>query len=235
MLMRLWWGSYARRATVVLAGAWVISVLVHFVIIAVAVRRTRPAPGLAPDALPNRVYYIPPPDRIPPPPGQTESIRYVALAPQTLGVGLGASLMGEQKPVAHDNAPLPGNVTHDSTAPPAPVRAPPTEDSVFTVLEVDSAVVRSASSAAPAYPLSMLNKSISGSVMARYVVDTTGFADTATFEVMRATHVDFVASVKAALPYMRFSPAKMGTRKVRQLVEQEFTFKITPPKEPGKP
>jgi hypothetical protein len=33
-------------------------------------------------------------------------------------------------------------------------------------------------------------------------------------------------AVRAALPYMRFFPAKVGAKKVRQLVEQEFSFKI---------
>jgi hypothetical protein len=45
-----------------------------------------------------------------------------------------------------------------------------------------------------------------------------------------------VKAVREALPYMRFSAAKIGTMKVRQLVEQPFTFKIaTPPPTPGKP
>jgi len=100
-------------------------------------------------------------------------------------------------------------------------------DSVFSVLEVDTAVVRSASSAAPAYPLKLLTAHIMGSVSARYVVDTTGFADTASFEVMKSTNPEFTTAVREALPYMRFTPAKIGSVKVRQLVEQQFSFKIT--------
>ena len=99
-------------------------------------------------------------------------------------------------------------------------------DSVFTILEVDSAVVRSQSSAAPAYPLELLTKKIQGSVNARYVVDTTGFADTTSFEVLTSTNEGFVRAVRDALPYMRFMPAKIGSTKVRQLVEQQFSFRI---------
>jgi len=98
---------------------------------------------------------------------------------------------------------------------------------VFSVLEVDTAVVRSASSAAPAYPLKLLTAHIMGSVSARYVVDTTGFADTASFEVMKSTNPEFTTAVREALPYMRFTPAKIGSVKVRQLVEQQFSFRIT--------
>jgi protein TonB len=87
--------------------------------------------------------------------------------------------------------------------------------------------VRAANSAAPAYPLKLLAARIMGYVAARYVVDTTGFADTTSFSVLKATNPEFITAVKEALPYMRFTPAKIGSMKVRQLVEQQFTFKIT--------
>jgi hypothetical protein len=32
--------------------------------------------------------------------------------------------------------------------------------------------------------------------------------------------------VREALPFMRFSPAKMGNTVVKQIVEQEFSFRI---------
>ena len=104
----------------------------------------------------------------------------------------------------------------------------PLTDSVFTEFEVDSAVVRSQNSAAPAYPLDLLQKHVEGAVLARYVVDTTGFADTSSFVVVRSSDSGFVRAVRDALPYMRFSPAKLGARRVRQLVEQSFTFRINP-------
>ena len=61
---------------------------------------------------------------------------------------------------------------------------------------------------------------------AQYVVDTSGFADTTSLRIIRSTHPDISASVRDALPYMRFRPAKIGSASVRQLVEQEFRFKI---------
>jgi outer membrane biosynthesis protein TonB len=99
---------------------------------------------------------------------------------------------------------------------------------VFTELEVDSAVVRSALSAGPAYPLDLLAKHVEGMALVRYVVDTTGFADTESFTVIQTTDPGFARAVRDALPYMRFSPAKIGPKKVRMLVEQPFTFKISP-------
>jgi TonB family protein len=91
---------------------------------------------------------------------------------------------------------------------------------------VDTAVVRYEDSAAPAYPETMLKRHIEGMVLVQYVVDTTGHADTASFRVLQATHLEFAKSVKTTLPNMRFHPAKMGTRLVAQLVEQPFVFKI---------
>jgi TonB family protein len=119
-----------------------------------------------------------------------------------------------------------GRSAPDSATVPAVAPLPGPPDSVFSVLEVDSAVVRSATSAAPAYPLKLLQAHITGVVLVRYVVDTTGFADTTSFKVLNSPNEAFVQAVRDALPYMRFSPAKIGNMKVRQLVEQPFTFRI---------
>jgi TonB family protein len=97
---------------------------------------------------------------------------------------------------------------------------------VFSILEVDSSVARYPGSAAPAYPLALLREGVQGSVTTQYVVDTSGYADTSSLKVLRSSHPDFTASVRSALPYMRFFPAKVGDKRVRQLVEQEFSFRI---------
>jgi protein TonB len=97
---------------------------------------------------------------------------------------------------------------------------------VFSQLEVDSTVARYPGRAAPAYPNEMLKQGVQGSVTTQYVVDTSGFADTTSLKIMRTSNPEFADAVRAALPYMRFFPAKVGTKKVRQLVEQEFSFKI---------
>jgi hypothetical protein len=99
-------------------------------------------------------------------------------------------------------------------------------DSVMTELQVDSVAVRYEDSAAPPYPESMLKKKIEGTVIVQYVVDTTGHADTSTFSVLFASHREFAASVKNTLPLMRFRPALMGLKKVKQLVQQPFAFRI---------
>ena len=227
--MRLWTTSYARRKRASVAGA--VSVATHAVLLGAWVAATLPAASLPADGLTNRLYYIPPPNKPPPSEGSRETVRYIAL---TNGPGQGpgpAAIDPTRKPIsdAPPTRDLGGTPDSSKTAPPAvPTPADETKDSVFTEIEVDSAVVRSQASAAPAYPLDLLAKHIEGMALVRYVVDTTGFADTVSFTVIRATDPGFVRAVREALPYMRFSPAKIGAKKVRQLVEQPFTFKISP-------
>lgn len=102
-------------------------------------------------------------------------------------------------------------------------------DNAFSVLEVDSAVVYDPTSAAPEYPLHLMNQGIEGYAMVRYVVDSTGLVDTTTWRVLNATHGDFAVAVRRALPNMHFRPAMQGGTRVRQLVEQTFRFRIAVP------
>jgi len=101
-------------------------------------------------------------------------------------------------------------------------------DNALTVLEVDSAVVRDPESAAPEYPAHLLAQGIEGFASVRYVVDSTGRVDTLTYRVIQATVPDFAVEVRRILPAMRFRPALQGGRRVRQLVEQTFRFRIAP-------
>jgi hypothetical protein len=102
-------------------------------------------------------------------------------------------------------------------------------DTVLTEIEVDSAVKRYEWSAAPSYPITLLQQNIEGGAFIIYVVDTLGMADTASMQVVKATHPEFVQAVREAMPKMRFRPAILGGYKVRQLVQQNFSFKIQRP------
>jgi protein TonB len=224
-MMRLWASSYSKTTPVMTSAT--LSLVAHTVVIAAWVVATMPAVGLPADSFANRVIYVPPPDRVAGTTGSRETVHYVDLKKEGPGIGDGPRTIGDERPAAPIVDETVGRKAADTTTTPevTPIAGPP--DSVFSVLEVDTAVVRSASSAAPAYPLKLLEARIMGSVSARYVVDTTGFADTASFEVIKATNPEFVTAVREALPYMRFTPAKIGSLKVRQLVEQQFSFKIT--------
>jgi len=218
--------SYVRPVR--LGGAAGLSFVAHALLIGTSVIATRAPLSLSRESLSNRAYYIPPPDKPSHPMGSREAVHYITLT-AGLGIGPGPVNLDARQPVRlAEHSPQAGDRAVDSVSS-APVVGDPQGDSVFTVLEVDSAVVRSQTSAAPAYPLDLLTKHVEGSVTARYVVDTTGFADVESLEVMRSSNEGFARAVRDALPYMRFSPAKIGPHKVRQVVEQSFTFRITPP------
>lgn len=229
-MMRLWKESYARRTPS--RAAAVLSTTAHVLVIAAWVAATLPPAAIALDSIANHIYYIPPPNR-PPPPASGETVHFIALG---RGLGAGPAVV-DPAHRASDAPPSPvagGDV--DSVAVVAPPSAPaPRPDSVYTVLEVDTTVMRSESSAAPAYPLDLLKQHIEGGVVVRYVVDTTGFADTTSLVIVSSTNPGFAQSVREALPYMRFSPAKIGSTKVRQLVQQPFSFRIATPVAAEKP
>ena len=101
-------------------------------------------------------------------------------------------------------------------------------DTAFSVLEVDKIAERYESSAAPIYPHDLIALGVEGLVQAIYVVDTTGLVDTSTVEVVRSDDLRFTESVRNALGSMRFRPALRAGKPVRQLVEQQFRFRIVP-------
>ncbi len=101
-------------------------------------------------------------------------------------------------------------------------------DNALSEIEVDSTVLRDPTSAAPEYPRNLLDRGIEGSASVRFVVGTDGVVDTITYRVLRATHGDFAVAVRRSLNGMRFRPAIRAGTRVRQLVEQTFSFRIAP-------
>ena len=57
------------------------------------------------------------------------------------------------------------------------------------------------------------------SAVIQVAVDTVGFPEGRTARVIRATDPGFAAAVIAVIPAMRFEPARLGERRVRQLFE----------------
>jgi hypothetical protein len=222
-LMRLWLQSRAVRAT--LAGASLVSIAFHAATISTWVIATLPQPNVESGSIANHVFYIPPPDRMPSVNGLGERVTYIKLVPAGGGLGDVLRAATEVPSAAEADAGRHTSSVQDTVAT-SPEPPSTGNDSVYSVLDVDTAAVRSASSAAPAYPLTMLEQHAQGFVNALYVVDTTGFADTTTFVVLEATRPEFVGAVREALPYMRFRPAKIRQTKVRQLVQQRFSFQI---------
>ena len=99
---------------------------------------------------------------------------------------------------------------------------------VYFEFQVERPAKRLADSVVLHYPDMLRSGRISGEVLAQFVVDTNGHALPETFKVIKSTHDLFSQSVKVAVPDMRFAPATIGGKPVRQLVQMPFQFTISP-------
>jgi TonB family protein len=100
---------------------------------------------------------------------------------------------------------------------------------VLFELQVEKPVTLAAESESPSYPKILREAGVEGEVLASFVVDPSGQADASTFKVIRSTHELFSTAVRQAVPKMRFVAAEVGGKKVKQLVQQPFSFTL-----PGK-
>jgi len=99
-------------------------------------------------------------------------------------------------------------------------------DQPYFDFQVEKPVVMAPGSQGPAYPDMLRTAGIEGTVLAQFVVDTTGRAEMATFKALKSDNDLFTNAVKNALQRMRFLPAEVGGRKVKQLVQQPFQFSL---------
>ncbi|MGH7720365.1 MAG: TonB family protein [Gemmatimonadaceae bacterium] len=98
---------------------------------------------------------------------------------------------------------------------------------VYTADQVDTpARPDTAALAQPAYPDSLHTVGIAGSVVAEFVVDTTGQVELDTFNAVSSTHPRFAEAVRRAVATAKFTPALLDGRRVRQLVQLPFRFDV---------
>ena len=91
---------------------------------------------------------------------------------------------------------------------------------------VDKAAMPMAGNPTPIYPARLRSAQLEGSVIARFVVDSVGRAEPASIDILQATHPLFADAVRQALLHSRYEPAMVGNHRVRQLVDQRFTFSL---------
>ena len=199
----------------------IVSVSLHLVILLPLVLPSR-HPTQHESLITQMVVFLVPPDR---PVGGREASKGLRWATVAGNRGEVQQHLAEKTPERKLHE---GKEGEEQLVTPASVGADTAETAV-SVVDVDSSVVRDPTSAAPEYPVTLLRKHIEGSTFVHYVVDTSGLVDTTTIRVLRTTHAEFAQSVKHALAHMHFRPALQASRKVRQWVEQSFSFKIVPP------
>jgi TonB family protein len=211
-----------------------LSALAHGGLIWCAVFSTSDGRRMPADEREARVFFLLPPDRVEVPPRQSEILQWSSPG-GVLDDGKLLKQLGQEGPLTREPAygarrggsrtgARKGKVMFGPMPP-----FPP--DSVFSVLEVDQSVERYDSSAAPVYPSELAAIGTEGSVETLYVVDSTGHVDTTTVQVLRSDDPRFTESVRTALDHARFRPAKRAGRTVRQLVAQQFRFRLEPPQQ----
>ena len=219
---------HANAPATAVSPSAMLSVVTHVALIGAAVYGTEVESQQLAEEVSQRAYFMPPPDRRAASEAVVERIRYVDVGNIALVTGTAS---GSAPAVTRPTGEEPGEREVQGVDPvdqlsQVPI---PSADSVYSMLDVEEIAVRSEGSAAPIYPPELLTKGIEGSVLTNFVIDTTGRADTATIEILQPAHKLFVESVRTAIPGMRFSSATVQGRKVRQMVEQRFQFRITPP------
>lgn len=96
---------------------------------------------------------------------------------------------------------------------------------IFTADQVDTvAMIADSIAATPLYPERLLHERTSGQVVAEFVVDTMGRVERETLGVVSSSHREFADAVMVALTRALFRPAIRNGRRVRQLVQQPFSF-----------
>jgi len=114
---------------------------------------------------------------------------------------------------------------NEPTLPPGPVFVTP--DKAMFEFQVERPATVARGSSAPRYPDPLRVAGVEGEVLAQFVVNADGTVDVSTFKVLQSTHDLFTQSVRSALGNMRYQPAMVGDRAVRQLVQAPFTFSVT--------
>jgi TonB family protein len=108
--------------------------------------------------------------------------------------------------------------------PPTPPRPTPAVQPYYD-FQVERTATRK-DSIAPEYPAVLKASGTEGRVVAQFVVDTAGVADLESLRIVSSTHELFSMAVRRVMPQLRFEPAVIGGRKVRQLVQMPFPFTL---------
>ena len=137
-------------------------------------------------------------------PAEVKGVRVKQLVQQPFTFGLGSN--------------LPARVTATG-----PVNA----DQPYFEFQVERQAQQTPGTGNIRYPDELRQAGIEGEVLAQFIVDAEGRYENQTFKVLKSNHQLFSDAVKNALPTMHFTPAMVGGKAVKQLLQQPFTFSLS--------
>jgi len=225
--------SNARRERRV--GGTVVSTVLHFVLIALAVKATAGRATPAPTITPLPPIFVAPVAKAEPrpttsrPTGSTSPTPTVPAAPITPVPSIDLDVIGIPVPdgpsidLTHrrDFDPTRIGGTGDPSGTPNVSDGSPMPENLVDV------PILALPGTAPRYPSMLQSAGVEGDVRAQFVVDTLGRVEPGSVRVLETTHDLFASAVRDALSRARFKTAQAGGHKVRQLAEQVFTFRIS--------
>jgi TonB family protein len=105
------------------------------------------------------------------------------------------------------------------------VAGDPAPGEVFSAAQVEVPTAIAKGSPTPRYPAVLTSTGIVGEARFRFVVDERGRVEMNTVEEVMSAHAAFSHAVRITLARMRFTPATVAGKPVRQLVELPFIFR----------
>jgi len=210
-------------------GGMAVSVIMHVLIIALAIQATLNA-GQKKEKREEKVDFVEVKKDEPPPPKEKPPEVQVAPPPK----GFQTLTAPVNIPDVLPDIDLSKKVTNEADftgkgqaggRDKGVVGAAPVENQTYFEYQVEKPVM-AINGPGPRYPDILKSAGVEGEVVLSFVVDTTGRIDLTKVTVLKSTHELFLAAVKTALPGMRFLPAEVGGKKVKQLVQQPFAFNI---------
>lgn len=103
----------------------------------------------------------------------------------------------------------------------------PSPGATFRADQVEKQVAVVPGGSPPRYPEALRIAGVEGQVLAVFVVDDQGRVEVGSISFLHSDNEQFEREVRATLRQMRFIPAEVGGRKVRQLVQMPFVFKLS--------
>jgi protein TonB len=100
-------------------------------------------------------------------------------------------------------------------------------DTQYRADQVEKQVAVVPGGVSPRYPEALRSSGVEGRVIAEFVVDEQGRAQEGSVRFVRSDNPLFEDAVRVALGRMRFVPAEVGGRKVKQLVQMPFVFTLS--------
>lgn len=164
--------------------------------------RFEPAQGVVPSGIKSRLVFVNPAVSITLP---SVDVHLPTLGPGDFG----------RDPIGGSVSPGTGNPSPEGTY------------GTYRSDQVEKQVSLIAGSASPRYPEVLRMAGVEGRVVARFVVDEQGRVEEGTVKFVASDNPLFGEAVRSALARMRFTPAEIAGKKVRQLVEMPFVFALS--------